>query len=559
MASIMLVGLASYSGLSFVGRASAATAKIWTNSSGDNKFSTNANWSDNAAPQDGDIIKFDGTHTVSDSNRFNNDIVGLSLGGLIESSAVGATHNFIYFNTLNFADGAIITSDQSITVGSDYVTVEGSIILDGSNRPIQDTNPNAPQTPQDDTFFDDVVATNLTIIGTDNDYCGGGGSYTEYNWTTNGTLTIDTNSGYTLQTVSENIPTNIVINQGGFLDFMVGARSVAGESLTYPGDITFNTGGQNQARSCATNFLGSFANEDKLTLSGTINLNAGDVNFLTYGWNTRLTFTGTINGQGAALKPSPVATPNSGDDYNLGYAVNNSSTNNSLTPSGPIVNYLPEITGDDSAKDITLQQYLHLTLNGTRGDVGVGWHAALKGNATMNSLYSYGIVAPGNSPGKMTVVSSLVLGTSSTYEAEILNTDSYDQIVVGDSSITTGTPVAISTNSTLSVTLLDGFKINPGDKFTIIDNKTTTAVSGSFKDLPEGATFKVGENVFKITYTGGDGNDVVLLDTQVVKVPDTGFGINLSNPLFTLLVTAVAAFGTIFVANKLRSAGSFKR
>ena len=49
-----------------------------------------------------------------------------------------------------------------------------------------------------------------------------------------------------------------------------------------------------------------------------------------------------------------------------------------------------------------------------------------------------------------------------------------------------------------------------GTKFQIITNDGNDMVSGTFKDLSEGATFVRGTNQFQITYKGGTGNDVVL-------------------------------------------------
>ncbi|HEX9982925.1 MAG TPA: Ig-like domain repeat protein [Thermoanaerobaculia bacterium] len=46
--------------------------------------------------------------------------------------------------------------------------------------------------------------------------------------------------------------------------------------------------------------------------------------------------------------------------------------------------------------------------------------------------------------------------------------------------------------------------------WTLIDNAGTDAVYEHFNGLPDGSTFYVGESKFRITYKGGDGNDVVL-------------------------------------------------
>jgi hypothetical protein len=49
-----------------------------------------------------------------------------------------------------------------------------------------------------------------------------------------------------------------------------------------------------------------------------------------------------------------------------------------------------------------------------------------------------------------------------------------------------------------------------GTVLTIIDNRGSAAVSGTFAGLPEGATVVRGDVVFEVSYVGGDGNDVTL-------------------------------------------------
>jgi uncharacterized protein with beta-barrel porin domain len=72
-------------------------------------------------------------------------------------------------------------------------------------------------------------------------------------------------------------------------------------------------------------------------------------------------------------------------------------------------------------------------------------------------------------------------------------------------------------NVTGAVTLAGTFEPDqahgPG---VIIDNKGTAQVSGTFDGLPEGAA--VGP--FRLTYRGGDGNDVVLTGNSDTTLPD---------------------------------------
>jgi autotransporter-associated beta strand protein len=64
-------------------------------------------------------------------------------------------------------------------------------------------------------------------------------------------------------------------------------------------------------------------------------------------------------------------------------------------------------------------------------------------------------------------------------------------------------------NSNLNVSV--GYAAAVGTSFTIIKNNGPNAISGTFKNLAEGATFVVGSMTFKITYKGGtSGKDVVI-------------------------------------------------
>jgi len=61
---------------------------------------------------------------------------------------------------------------------------------------------------------------------------------------------------------------------------------------------------------------------------------------------------------------------------------------------------------------------------------------------------------------------------------------------------------------------------NTNDQFMIIENDGAEPVQGKFLGLDEGATISLNNSqVFKITYTGGDGNDVVLIQQRVPAPP----------------------------------------
>jgi hypothetical protein len=66
-------------------------------------------------------------------------------------------------------------------------------------------------------------------------------------------------------------------------------------------------------------------------------------------------------------------------------------------------------------------------------------------------------------------------------------------------------------NARLAPIPWNGFRPAIGDAFTILKNDGTDAINGTFLNAPEGAIFGGALNTaFRITYLGGDGNDVVI-------------------------------------------------
>ncbi|MEZ4616873.1 MAG: choice-of-anchor Q domain-containing protein [Caldilineaceae bacterium] len=100
------------------------------------------------------------------------------------------------------------------------------------------------------------------------------------------------------------------------------------------------------------------------------------------------------------------------------------------------------------------------------------------------------------------------MNTGTTVTFEINGTtagSSYDQLNV------TGA-VNLDNDSgggaTLSLTL--GYVPTNGDSYLLINNDGVDAVVGTFAGLPEGSYWRQGATVLHLTYSGGDGNDVVL-------------------------------------------------
>ncbi|MBI5756942.1 MAG: hypothetical protein HZA46_00325 [Planctomycetales bacterium] len=145
------------------------------------------------------------------------------------------------------------------------------------------------------------------------------------------------------------------------------------------------------------------------------------------------------------------------------------------------------------------------------GGATLGGTGTVDGNVLVNSL---GTVSPGNSPGCITT-NDLTLTTNSTFTVEIngpIACTDHDQMIVRGNVVLGGATLNAIGTAAVAV----------GQDITIIANNGTNAVGGTFSGLNEGALVTinsvVGPVVFAITYSGGDGNDVVLLPQDVITV-----------------------------------------
>lgn len=285
-------------------------------------------------------------------------------------------------------------------------------------------------------------------------------------------------------------------------------------------------------------------------LSGDIVLN-GDVEYKLESMND-VKITGKLSGPGKFVAHRD----------NKGVMLVESSNNTSGTPNGRYGNVhgpkLMKLDGDEPNGYVLIKRGEAVLLNGNRREVDILEGGMLSGNATLNYLlFVEGVVSPGNnSPGKITT-DSLNFGNYGVYKVKILDKDHYDQISADLGVILDG--------GSLDLTYLEGCVIKKGDTFTIIDNKgtdpvigTTAGTGGTFKDLPEGAEITVGGATFKISYVGGDGNDVVLtaLNDSVApktpkapKVPNTG-GEKLAVNLIGAIAGVASAAALLIVAKR---------
>ena len=156
-----------------------------------------------------------------------------------------------------------------------------------------------------------------------------------------------------------------------------------------------------------------------------------------------------------------------------------------------------------------------LVLNGTLMSetlVNSGGVLGGRGTVSSNVTVTAATLAPGASAGILSVVGAVSLDSDSTFEVDLDGTVagvSHDQLKV------TGT--LDLGGCTLSVQL--GVLPQLGDSYTIIDNDAADAVTGQFAEEDRVTGFYNGTpHAFRITYDGGDGNDVVLQSIPIGTV-----------------------------------------
>lgn len=187
------------------------------------------------------------------------------------------------------------------------------------------------------------------------------------------------------------------------------------------------------------------------------------------------TFAGVISGSGTVTK---------GDSGVLTFSNNNTYTG------------LTTITGGTLAVDGSIASDVNIAGGALAGTGTVGGNVTAAAGA---------IIAPGN-PASNTrgdlVTGSIDTSTGSQLQFTIngATAGTFDQLVVNGTVDITGSILAINPASDAP----------SGQTVIIVQNDGTDAVIGTFNGLEEGEFFSAGNFVYRISYVGGDGNDIAL-------------------------------------------------
>ena len=138
----------------------------------------------------------------------------------------------------------------------------------------------------------------------------------------------------------------------------------------------------------------------------------------------------------------------------------------------------------------------------TASAASVATGAVVEGTGRAADIMVQGTLAVGNNGAGTLVAHTVHLAATAIFPVQLNSAapgTGYDQLQA--------TTIDIA-GAKLTVTT--GQDLQSGDPYTIIDNMGPDPVAGTFGGLFEGANLLVGTQTFRITYLGGDGNDVVL-------------------------------------------------
>lgn len=465
----------------------------WTGDADDGLFSTAGNWAEAAIPEDGDELIFN-SEAESGSETITNDLspnVSFSAVTADDTAVSNWGYYYITGSPIMLQDGATLTK-----VG-DNVNVTFNDGLEGAGSlALVDWNMYNDSTITGELSAQDAYGT----LGGDNGIKG---------------VTSLVLAGKTGFSVEDNLSFPITVQSGATAElyFYEKCAKYSGYNCTQWKDITRTVSGD-------------------LSLGANLSIYVGN--------NVTAKFTGDKSGTGKVKRLEY-------SNYNGTLIVGGDKLVNPTTTT--------KLNGDKTGSDpdayVSVYDNDTATLDGKRESIYVAGGGTLKGNGTINdSLYvgQGGVLAPGNSPGKITVLDDFTLEVGSTYQAEILDKDSYDQIVAEIVSVD---------GANLDLDFLKGGKVSKGDKFTLINNTGSDPITGTFNGIDEGDKITLGEAVLAVTYEGGAGSNNFVLtalnDAVAPGTPNTGFKpLTLANPMIVAVMGIAAAAGVLYLRRAIK-------
>jgi len=135
----------------------------------------------------------------------------------------------------------------------------------------------------------------------------------------------------------------------------------------------------------------------------------------------------------------------------------------------------------------------------------LGGTGRISGAVAVGTATAAGVLAPGSgtTPGTLTLLGSVTFNAASSYKVDANSTS-------GKTDKLSAKGVTINSHSQFFFADHGSGTLPAGTVFSLIINTATTAISGTFANLSEGLIFTIGPNTYRVSYHGGDGNDLTL-------------------------------------------------
>ncbi len=425
---------------------------------------TGGNWNGNGSVT-GLTTASSGTFTIGTGANFtadgNLDVTGGSIAAGNSASTITGSVNYTSGTSSSFA-GVIAGAGKTLTLNNAAAT----LTLGGINSYTGVTTITAG-----DLEVNGSIAAGSTLnIATGGTLSGNG--------TINGNVTLTGNGVIDLKNPAT-IGGTLAVTGGNWN----GHGSVAGLVTSSSGTFTIGAGGHLTADG-GVNVTGG-----TIVLAAPSSKIKGNVNYTS---SSNSTLGGIVEGSGSTLtlnNAAAVLTLNGTNTYTGATTINAGTL--SLESGGSLTSAVSVLVG---------------TLTGAGSTTG----AVTIGNGSGGND---AFISPGNSPGTITTSSALSLLLDATYSFE-LNSG----LLTADMIVANGVSID---GATFSITDLGAATLSPGTFFTAIDNTSGGAITGTlFTNLPQGGTITAGANTFLANYSGGNGNDLVLM---VVPEPGSSF------------------------------------
>jgi autotransporter-associated beta strand protein len=111
--------------------------------------------------------------------------------------------------------------------------------------------------------------------------------------------------------------------------------------------------------------------------------------------------------------------------------------------------------------------------------------------------------ASATTPGTLTIQSRLTFNSDATYSVQLNSTAAKADKVVANG-------VTINSGAQFTFADVGSGTLTADTVFTVINNNSAAPIAGTFSNLPDGSTFTNNGNSYKVSYEGGDGNDLTL-------------------------------------------------